>query len=95
MIAIEVTQSHIDAAAGHEGEYNRCPVAICLYEMGFDDVNVDEDVIKLSINKQLLGFKTPRAIDLFIDDFDKSRPVKPFVTRLTEIVNPFPEKNNG
>jgi len=93
-IPIEVTESHIQAADGHAGEYNKCPVAVCLYEMGFDNVNVDEDLIKVTLNGRPLTFKTPRMVNLFIDDFDCDRPVKPFIDELTTLVLPTISKDD-
>jgi len=94
-IPIEITQSHIDAGEGHAGEYNKCPVAVYLYELGFDEVNVDEDVIKFSWKGKPLVFKTPRKIDLFIDDFDNNRPIKPFTDELTtQVLPPTPNEDD-
>ena len=62
---------------GRSGEYNACPIARALWECGFGDVNIDDKFIKTTRGKQKICLPTPRAMALFIDDFDNFRPVKP------------------
>jgi len=79
---IEVTPYHI--AEGRSGEYNACPIALALWEMGYRDINVDEEVVKLRHGRKELAFKPPKEMVLFIDAFDNYRPVKPQNFKLKE-----------
>lgn len=79
---IRVTQTDIKEAKHNAGEYDKCPVARALIRFGFSKVDVDEGRIILSKGTRN-GFrrylyKTPLAVDLFIDDFDNHRKVEPF-----------------
>jgi len=77
MLCIDVTQHHIDQ--GRSGEYDACPVARALWDLGYREVRVEEDFISITSGRRHLKYKTPRSMRLFIDDFDNFRPVKPTV----------------
>lgn len=83
MITINVDAYHIEQ--GRSGEYNRCPIALALFEQGFREINVDEDFVRLQWGNTLLEFTPPREMKLFIDDFDHFRPVKPSTFVLSEL----------
>ncbi len=72
---IEVTAYHI--SQGRSGEYNSCPVALALWEAGFRNINIDENMMKLTYGRRNLEIKTPKPIKSFISDFDNFRDVEP------------------
>lgn len=71
----EVTARHI--LEGRSGEYNSCPVARALWELGYGDVYVDDTVVRVLKGRTVLEAKTPQVLSVFVDDFDNFRPVKP------------------
>jgi hypothetical protein len=77
---IEVTQNDIEQ--GEEGVFDCCPIGLCLHRLGCEKVDVDEDRILLTYNSNRYVYKTPRAANLFIDDFDSGRKVAPIQFKL-------------
>lgn len=74
-MVVQVTEDHIDQ--GDYGICDSCPIALALKEMGYADVWVDDRWISLD-GRDGKRYPIPRAVDLFIDDFDREREVKPF-----------------
>jgi hypothetical protein len=77
-IHVDVTQEDIENGKGHEGEYDKCPVCCSLKRLGCTDLNIDENRMIFTKDTTKYLYITPRVVDLFIDDFDNNRPVKPF-----------------
>ena len=75
-LEVKVTQADIEA--GIPGVYNECPVAQALKRLGCEQIDADEDRILLTHDNKRYVFKTPRAANHFIDDFDCDREVKAF-----------------
>lgn len=82
MIEFDVEVTLQDIKSGQEGVFDCCPVALALRKLGCDKIDVDEDRILLTHNNKRLVFKTPRTANLFIDDYDSSREVKPINFKL-------------
>tara|TARA_R100001244_G_scaffold25113_4_gene25654 strand:- start:100584 stop:100868 length:285 start_codon:yes stop_codon:yes gene_type:complete len=82
-IEVKITQEHIDD--GYAGSCVRCPIALCLIEMGFNNVYVSDKVIKIdNEGGESILHKVPRAADLFIYDFDHCNEVEPFVFEISD-----------
>jgi len=81
-LSLEVTEEDIKSGKHRAGEYDKCPVAIALKRLGFTDVDADEDRILVTNGRERLVFKTPRCVDLFINDVDNNSKVKPFICKL-------------
>jgi len=85
-IQINVTTENIEAAKGQDGVYNQCPIAQALRQLGYLNIDADEDRILLtSSDGQRLFCKTPREISLFIDRFDNGEAVSPSSFTISEI----------
>lgn len=79
---VEVTLQDIADGEGREGVFDSCPVAISLMRLGCQKIDVDEDRILITYNEKRYVYKTPRAANLFIGDFDCGRKIKPIKFKL-------------
>ena len=77
-VRIDVTQADIDH--GRKRDDSKCPIALALTRMGYEDVSVGSYIVwtKNDILRHILRRPTPPDASKFIHDFDNDRKVKPF-----------------
>jgi hypothetical protein len=73
---INVTQSHIDNGCKQDGE--NCPIANAISEALDADCCVENTKITIYTGYAPTFIKTPLAVRIFIDIFDRGLPVQPF-----------------
>lgn len=77
---ITVRVTALDIKYGQRGKAFRCPIALALKDMGYNNPAVGTDVIIPDIDT----FGLPKNAQDFIKNFDKGLPVKPFTFTATK-----------
>lgn len=75
---LEIDVTPDDISKGRAGEYNACPIALALKRQGCSELRVEEGGISFKLNELNYKFETPIKAQVFIDDFDNHKTVKPF-----------------
>jgi len=79
---VDIKQKHIDK--GRPGSKDICAVALAVWDLGFEDVDVGNKYIRVKKDGFWISYRQNTVVMNFIGNYDQGITVIPLITELTD-----------